>query len=166
MNGIKAGKNIFLISIVMTAIFTGMIGSAAAYIEIRELGIDETQNATGFVDFKNVVDDIFLGEGEDYNVAGVLTVYNDGTLIHEEEIELEVISFHGFVVNRPETIEFTVNTSEGTHKLTAYIESEEKTVEEAHEYEGEIVEEEEEEEEEDEETEVDWLPCPSRREGE
>lgn len=154
-------KKVILISIVMTAIFTGMIGSAAAYIEIRELGIDETRNATGFVDFKNVVDDIFLGEGKDYNVTGVLTVYNDGTVIHEEEIELEVISFHGFAVNSPETIEFTLNTSEGTHELTAYIESEEKTVEEALEYEGEV-----EVEDEDEETEADWLPCPSRREGE
>lgn len=154
-------KKVIIISIIMTAFFTGIIGCAGAYIEIRELGIDETQNATGFVDFKNVVDDIFLGEGEDYNVTGVLTVYNDGTLIHEEEIELEVISFHGFAVNRPETIEFTLITSEGRHELTAYIESEEKTVEEALEYEGEA-----EAEEEDEETEVDWLPCPSRREDE
>jgi hypothetical protein len=158
MNGIKAG---IFVGVLLTAIFMGIVGNVGAYIEIRELGIDETQNATGFVDFKNVVDDIFLGEDEEYTVTGLLTVYNDGTLIHTEEIELEVISFHGFAVNRPEIIEFAVNMSEGPHSLTTYIEAGGETVEETLEYEGEV-----EVEEEDEETEEDWLPCPSEKEDE
>ena len=154
----EAGKNWILVGIVMLAVFCGMVGTVTAYIDIRDLGIDEMEDVTGYIDFKNVVDDIFLEEGEEYNVTGVITVYNDGTLVLEEEVELEVISFYGFAVNRPDSRDFEINVTVGLHNLTAYIESEDQTVKTVYEYEiGEAVEEEEEEEE-------DWLPCPSGKE--
>ena len=154
----EVGKNWVLVGIVMVAVFCGMVGTVTAYIEIRDLGIDETKNATGYIDFKNVVDDIFLKEGEEYNVTGIITVYNDGTLILEEEVELEVISFHGVAVNRPDSRDFEINVTVGLHNLTAYIESEGQTVKAVYEYKiCEVVEEEEEEEE-------DWLPGPSEKE--
>jgi hypothetical protein len=155
-----AGKNLILVGIVMLALFFGIVGNVGAYIDTRDLGIDETQDTAGFIDFKNEVDNIFLEEDEEYNVTGVLTVYNDGTLVLKENITLEVISFHGFAVNRPDTREFNVNMTEGLHNLTAYIESEGQTVETVYEYEIYAVEEEEEVEEEI----IDWLPCPSRKE--
>ena len=154
----KDVKKGILIGMVLMALFLGMIGNVAAYTEIRDLGIDETQNAIGYIDFKNVVDDIFLEESEEYNVTGVITIFNDGTIILEKEVTLEVISFYGFAVNRPDMREFKINMTVGLHNLTAYIESEDQTVKTVYEYEiCEAVEEEEEEEE-------DWLPCPSERE--
>ena len=154
----EAGKNGVLVGIVVLALFLGMIGNVGAYIDTRDLGIDETQNATGYIDFKNEVDNIFLEEDEEYNVTGTITVYNDGTLVLEEEVELEVISFYGFAVNRPDSRDFEINVTVGLHNLTAYIESEDQTVKTVYEYEiCEAVEEEEEEEE-------DWLPCPSGKE--
>ena len=151
----EVGKNWVLVGIVMVAVFCGMVGTVTAYIDIRDLGIDEMEDAVGFIDFKNVVDDIFLEESEEYNVTGVITIFNDGTIILEKEVTLEVISFHGFAVNRPDMREFKINMTEGLHNLTAYTESEGQTVKVVYEYKiCEAVEEEEEEEE-------DWLPGPS-----
>lgn len=148
-------KDGILVGIVVLAVFLGMVGSVGAYIEIGDLGIDETEKVMGFIDFQNVVDDIFLGEDENYTVNGLLTVYNDGALVHEENITLDVVSFHGFTVNRPDTRVFEINMTEGTHGLSAQIESEGQIVEAIYVYDGEV-----EEEEVEEEGEVDWLPCP------
>lgn len=153
----EAEKNWILIGIVVLAFSFGMIGSVGAHIEIRDLGIEEMENVTGFVDFKNEVEDIFLEECENYNVTGVIRVYNNETLVYEENITLEVVSFHGFAVNRPETREFEINTTVGLHNLTTYIESDGEMVEEVYKYEmyeQELPEEEELGEEED------WLLCP------
>jgi hypothetical protein len=153
-------KDGILIGIVALAVVLGMVGSVSACIEIRDLGIDAKDEETiGFVDFKNEIDDIFLEEDENYTVNGLLTVYNDGMLIHEENITLEVVSFHGFAVNRPDMREFGIDMTEGTHTLSALIESGGRIVEAIYVYDGEV-EEEEEEEEEKEKEEVDWLPCP------
>ena len=157
----EAGKNWILVGIIMLAVFSGMVGTVSACIDIRDLGIEETEEATGYIDFKNVVDDIFLEEREEYNVTGFITIYNDGTIVLEEKVTLEVISFHGFAVNRPDTREFEINMTEGTHELVAFIESECETVKETLEYEGEVEVEEEEEDVEEE----DWLPCPCGKGG-
>jgi hypothetical protein len=150
----EMGKNWILVGIVMVAVFGGMIGTVAAHIETRDLGIDSIEEGIGFIVSMNEVEDIFLEPDEEYNVTGTITVYNDGTLVLEENITLEVISFHGFAVNRPDTREFEINMTEGTHELSAQIESEGHIVEAIYVYDGEVEEAEEEEEV------IDWLPCP------
>jgi hypothetical protein len=150
--------------IIVAAIFTAMLllvslaqasGNVTPRIEITDLGIDEMRNGKGYVSFKNVIDNIFLGEDEEYNITGVLRVYNDETVVVSELITLEVISFHGFVVNRPDTREFDIYTTEGIHELWAVFESTD-TSEAKYIYEV-VVEDEEEEEVEEVE---DWLECP------
>ena len=157
----EPGKNWILVGIVMVAVFAGMVGTVSAYIDIRDLGIEELEDGIGYIEFQNVVDDIFLEEDEEYYIRVLLKVYNDGKLIVSEGIKLDVVSFHGFAVNVLETKEFEVEMTEGLHNLIAYIETDKETVNETLEYKGEVEVEEEEEVEIEEE---DWLPCPSEKE--
>jgi hypothetical protein len=160
----KMGKvNKIIIGVVLLALVFGWIsvaragGNVTSQIEITDLGTDEMHDGKGYVDFQNVVYNIFLTEDEEYNVSGVLRVYNDETVIVSELITLEVISFHGFAVNRPDTREFDIYMTEGIHELWAVFESTD-TSEAKYIYEV-VVEDEKEEEEKVEEVE-DWLECP------
>lgn len=132
------------IGIIVAAVFALLITSASAHIEIRELWTEEWDQR-GFIDYKNTVE---------YNTTGIVTIYIDNKIVLEQPVEMYVIPFHGFLINRPETLDFILNTTSGEHIVTAYIDSGNETADASCSYYGE------EEEQEEEPEPLDWLPCP------
>ena len=139
-------KNL-LAGIVLAAIVIS-IAPVSGVIVLQDLWTEEWDQR-GFIEYKNTLD---------HNVSGTLTVYVDDVLILEEVLNMHVIPFHGFLINKPEKLQFALNITSGEHFVTAYIDSGNTTVNATVSYFGE--EEQIEEEEEEEEVVVEWLPCP------
>ena len=130
--------------IIIAATFALIITSASAHIEIRELWTEEWDQR-GFVDYKNTVEQ---------NTTGLITIYIDNKIVLEQPADMHVIPFHGFLINRPEKLEFALNMTSGEHNVTAYIHSRNVTVNASCSYYCE------EETQEEEPEPLDWLPCP------
>jgi hypothetical protein len=165
----KSVSEMLFVAFVFFGLVFGLIGCASAHIEIRDLIVETEATSmlgeedvimTGVIDYQNMVEKIFLEPEEEYYVYGLISVWNDGKLIVNESICMEVRSFHGFAVNRPYYLVFDANADIGTHTVEAVITSENTTVDASIAYE--VLGEDEEEEEEVEEEEIDdeWLPCP------
>jgi hypothetical protein len=131
--------------ILLVTTFAMLIASAAGHIAIRELWTEE-EDYTGYSDYQSMVE---------HNTTGNVTIYIDNEVIIEEQVNMSVKLFHGVLINRPETLKFTLNATEGEHFITAYIQSENVTANASCAYYIEGAEEEETEEEQE-----DWLSCP------
>jgi hypothetical protein len=130
--------------IIIAATFALIIASASAHIEIRELWTEEWDQR-GFIDYKNTVEQ---------NTTGLITIYIDNKIVLEQPADMHVMPFHGFLINRPEKLEFALNMTSGEHNVTAYINSRNVTVNASCSYYCE------EKKQEEEPKPLDWLPCP------
>jgi hypothetical protein len=138
-------KDKVITGILIAAAFTMLVASAAGHIAIREVWTEE-EDYTGYIDYQSMVD---------HNTTGNVTIYIDNEMLLEEQVNMSVRLFHGFLIKRLETLKYTLNATEGEHFIAAYIQSENVTVNASCSYYIEGTEEEETEEEQD-----DWLSCP------